>query len=110
VRTLSKADCAWEFLRRNCRYQADYRACRAISTVTQTIENDILIIRQNRDCPASRQWGCLSFADPATPAPCSELFWHHETGAPSLACVASESVDVVVTLKSSPSAALPLAC
>ncbi len=100
VRTLSKADCAWEFLRRNRDYQADYRASRVISTVTQTIENDIRIVRQSRDCPTAERWGCLTFADPAILAPCPELFWHHETGAPSLACIASESVDVVVTLKS----------
>ncbi|MDX2264800.1 MAG: DUF2285 domain-containing protein [Hyphomicrobiales bacterium] len=98
VRTLSKADCAWEFLRRNRHYHADYRACLAISTVTQAVENGVLIIRQNRNCPAAEGWGCLTFADPALPAPCPQLFWHHETGAPSLACIASESVDVVLTL------------
>jgi hypothetical protein len=100
VRTLSKTDCAWEFLRRNRQYEADYRACRTIASVTQTVENGVLIIRQSRDCPAAERWGCLTFADPALPAPCPALFWHRETGAPSLACIASESVDVVVTLRS----------
>jgi len=100
VRTLSKADCAWEFLRRNRDYQADYRASRTISPVTKTLENDILIIRQSRECPTAERWGCLTLADPAIHAPCRELFWRPETGAPSLTCIVSESLDLAFTLKS----------
>ncbi|MDZ4842721.1 MAG: DUF2285 domain-containing protein, partial [Hyphomicrobium aestuarii] len=90
----------WEFLRRNRDYQADYRASRTISPVTKTLENDILIIRQSRECPTAERWGCLTLADPAIHAPCRELFWRPETGAPSLTCIVSESLDLAFTLKS----------
>lgn len=96
LRTLSREDFAWEFLRRNRHYNTDYRASDA---VIQTIENGIPVTRQHRACQAAEKWGCLTFANPTMPAPSSELFWHPTTGVPTLACIATKSTGLDVTLQ-----------
>lgn len=70
------ADWAWEFLRRNADYAADWRRsvprrlpCLALTDGTQ-------LLRLPRRFPQAEKWGLLAFSDPAVAARDAPVLWH----------------------------------
>jgi hypothetical protein len=70
------SDWAWEFLRRNPDYQADWRASvpRRLSHVT--LKDGTRLLRLRRRYPRAERWGLYAFADPSVPARGAPAFWH----------------------------------
>ena len=70
------SDWAWEFLRRNPDYRADWQASvpRRLSYVT--LKDGTRLLRLRRRYPRAEQWGLYAFADPSVPARRAPAFWH----------------------------------
>jgi hypothetical protein len=70
------SDWAWEFLRRNPDYRADWRASvpRRLSHVT--LKDGTRLLRLRRRYPRAERWGLYAFADPSFPARRAPAFWH----------------------------------
>jgi hypothetical protein len=69
-------DWAFEFLRRNPDYHADWR-----SSVPRHLPHIILkdgtrLLRLRRRFPRAERWGLYAFADPSFPARRAPVFWH----------------------------------
>jgi hypothetical protein len=70
------SDWAWEFLRRNPDYGADWR-----SSVPRHLPHIILkdgtrLLRLRRRFPRAERWGLYTFADPSVAARQAPVFWH----------------------------------
>ncbi|QHO77633.1 hypothetical protein ACH79_38365 [Bradyrhizobium sp. CCBAU 051011] len=70
------SDWAWEFLRRNPDYRADWQASvpRRLSHVT--LKDGTRLLRLRRRYPRAERWGLYAFADPSFPARRAPAFWH----------------------------------
>ncbi|HWX31856.1 MAG TPA: S26 family signal peptidase [Steroidobacteraceae bacterium] len=69
-------DWAWEFVRRNPDYRANWR-----SSVPRHLPHIILkdgtrLLRLRRRFPRAERWGLYAFADPSFPARRAPVFWH----------------------------------
>lgn len=69
------SDWAWEFLRRNPDYLADWRAAvpRRLSPIT--LHDGTPLLRLRRRYPKAENWGLYAFADPFSTARSSPVFW-----------------------------------
>lgn len=66
---------AWEFLRRNQNYRADYRAKASKLPRSSVLPSGSHLIIGERRYRAARKWGLLFFANPNLPADKAALFW-----------------------------------
>ncbi len=75
-RSMPNAAWAWEFLRRNPDYRADYQTARKTLPTRQTLETGSVFYIANDAQESARQWGLLAFADPNKAALDADVFWH----------------------------------
>jgi len=75
VLRLCPSDLAWEFLRRNPRYQRDYWLTRRGCDYTRRLRNGRHLTRIRRHNLRCIAWGLHPFVDPALPAPDAPLSW-----------------------------------
>jgi Family of unknown function (DUF6499) len=69
-------DWAWEFLRRNQHYVADWRSSVPRHLPSITLKDGTQLLRLRRRFPRAEKWGLYAFADPALCAHRAHLFWH----------------------------------
>jgi hypothetical protein len=69
------SDWAWEFLRRNGDYQADWRAAMARSLPCVALRDGTRLLRLRRRYLRAERWGLYAFADPSRPARQASVFW-----------------------------------
>ncbi|TWB89906.1 hypothetical protein FBZ93_11518 [Bradyrhizobium macuxiense] len=70
------ADWAWEFLRRNVNYAADWRRSVPQHLPCLTLIDGTRLLRLPRRFPHAEKWGLLAFSDPALAARQAPVFWH----------------------------------
>lgn len=75
---------AWEFLRRNQDYRADYARARETLPTRQTLATGSVFYIENRFEERAEKWGLLTFADPNKIALNADVFWHPEVLAGAL--------------------------
>lgn len=68
-------DWAWEFLRRNKDYDADWRASVPRYVPTVTLSDGTRLLRLRRRYPRAERWGLYAFADPSIAARDAPIFW-----------------------------------
>ena len=68
-------DWAWEFLRRNGSYQADWRASTPRRLPCVQLRDGTALLRLRRRYPRAERWGLYAFADPRRPARKAPVFW-----------------------------------
>jgi len=71
-------DWAWEYLRRNPDYQADWRAAVPKHFPAITLCDGTTVLRLRRRYHSAERWGLQAFADPAQRARAGPVFWHPE--------------------------------
>ncbi|MCA6121275.1 DUF2285 domain-containing protein [Bradyrhizobium sp. WSM 1704] len=69
-------DWAWEFLRRNAGYVADWRRSVPQRLPCVTLNDGTRLLRLPRRFPQAEKWGLAAFADPALCAEQAPVFWH----------------------------------
>lgn len=74
-RRLPSAAWAWEFLRRNPGYRADYRAVRSSLPLPQTLQSGSVLYVAKDNQQDAKPWGLLSFVDPNIIAVDADVFW-----------------------------------
>ncbi len=75
---LTDSDWAWEFLRRNPAYRANYYESRARTTKAVSHPSGIRICRTRGYHHNARKWGLAIFADPDLNAFQTDVFWSQE--------------------------------
>ncbi|MGY3534563.1 hypothetical protein ACVISU_007331 [Bradyrhizobium sp. USDA 4452] len=70
------ADWAWEFLRRNADYAADWRRSVPRHPPCLTLMDGTRLLQLPRRFPLAEKWGLLAFADPVLAAREAPVFWH----------------------------------
>jgi hypothetical protein len=70
------SDWAWEFLRRNPDYGADWRCSVPRRLPYITLKDGTRLLRLRRRFPRAERWGLYAFADPAIAARQAMVFWH----------------------------------
>jgi hypothetical protein len=70
------SDWAWEFLRRNPDYSADWRSSVPRRLPHVTLKDGTRLLRLRRRFPRAEQWGLYAFADPSVVARQAPVFWH----------------------------------
>jgi hypothetical protein len=73
------ADWAWEFLRRNEDYIADWRCAVPRNLPYLTLIDGTKLLRLRRRFPRAEQWGLYAFADPRLAGREAPVFWHAKT-------------------------------
>jgi hypothetical protein len=68
-------DWAWEFLRRNPDYRADWRASVPRHLPHLTLRDGTQVLRLRRRYPRAEQWGLYAFTDPFQRARTAPVFW-----------------------------------
>jgi hypothetical protein len=71
-------DWAWEFLRRNQDYVADWRCSVPRRLPYVTLSDGTRLLRLRRRFPRAEQWGLYAFADPTLAGREAPVFWHAE--------------------------------
>jgi len=69
-------DWAWEFLRRNQHYAADWRCSVPRHLPSITLIDGTQLLRLRRRFPLAEKWGLYAFADPVLCAHRAPVFWH----------------------------------
>jgi hypothetical protein len=69
-------DWAWEFLRRNEHYIADWRCSVPRHLPYVTLSDGTKLLRLRRRFPRAERWGLYAFADPSLPGRDAPAFWH----------------------------------
>jgi hypothetical protein len=69
-------DWAWEFMRRNSDYHADWRRSVPRHLPHVTLKDSTRLLRLRRRFPSAERWGPYAFADPSMPARRAPVFWH----------------------------------
>lgn len=69
-------DWAWEFLRRNADYIADWRSSLPQHLPCITLSDGTRLLRLRRRFPRAEKWGLYAFADPGLCAHKAAAFWH----------------------------------
>ncbi|MEY9437315.1 hypothetical protein ABIF14_004406 [Bradyrhizobium elkanii] len=69
-------DWAWEFLRRNAEYAADWRRSVPRHLPCLTLADGTQLLRLPRRFPQAEKWGLLAFSDPALAARDAPVLWH----------------------------------
>jgi hypothetical protein len=69
-------DWAWEFLRRNQQYVADWRSSVPQYLPCITLKDGTQLLRLRRRFPLAEKWGLYAFANPVLCAPRAPVFWH----------------------------------
>jgi hypothetical protein len=69
-------DWAFEFLRRNPEYRADWRSSVPRHVPYITLSEGTRLLRLRRRFPRAERWGLYAFADPSLPARRAPVFWH----------------------------------
>ncbi|MFQ3455124.1 DUF2285 domain-containing protein [Bradyrhizobium sp. UFLA01-814] len=70
------SDWAWEFLRRNADYVADWRRSVPRRLPCIILNDGTRLLRLPRRFPRAEKWGLAAFADPALCARRAPVFWH----------------------------------
>ncbi|WP_445216109.1 DNA -binding domain-containing protein [Bradyrhizobium sp. Pa8] len=70
------SDWAWEFLRRNEDYKADWRSSVPRHLPCITLIDGTRLLRLPRRFPRAEKWGLSAFADPRLGAHQAPVFWH----------------------------------
>ncbi|MCA6111796.1 DUF2285 domain-containing protein [Bradyrhizobium cenepequi] len=70
------ADWAWEFLRRNDDYIADWRSSVPRHLPCVTLKDRTQLLRLRRRFPRAEKWGLYTFADPKLCPHQAPVFWH----------------------------------
>jgi hypothetical protein len=70
------SDWAWEFLRRNPDYGADWRSSVPRHVPHITLKDGTRLLRLRRRFPRAERWGLYAFADPSVAARQAPVFWH----------------------------------
>ncbi|MEX0343339.1 MAG: DUF6499 domain-containing protein [Rhizobiaceae bacterium] len=76
--SLTDSDWAWEFLRRNPDYRADYYESRVRTTKTVSHPSGVRIHRARGYHHNAKKWGLAVFADPDLNALQTDIFWSQE--------------------------------
>jgi hypothetical protein len=71
-------DWAWEFLRRNADYVADWRCSVPRHLPLVTLSDGTKLLRLRRRFPRAEHWGLYAFANPALGGRDAPVFWHAE--------------------------------
>ncbi|QDW40501.1 DUF2285 domain-containing protein [Bradyrhizobium sp. KBS0727] len=71
-----RSDWAWEFLRRNPDYGADWRSSVPRHLPHITLKDGTRLLRLRRRFPRAERWGLYAFADPSVVARQAPVFWH----------------------------------
>jgi len=74
-RRLPNAAWAWEFLRRNPAYRADYLAAEGTYPTRETLHTGSVLYTMTQPQSRAEKWGLLSFADPDKRAINADVFW-----------------------------------
>jgi hypothetical protein len=69
-------DWAFEFLRRNPDYRADWRSSVPRHLPHIVLKDGTRLLRLRRRFPRAERWGLYAFADPSLPARRAPVFWH----------------------------------
>ncbi|WP_212459994.1 DUF2285 domain-containing protein [Bradyrhizobium manausense] len=69
-------DWAWEFLRRNADYIADWRCSGPMHLPCIRLHDGTKLLRLRRRFPRAEKWGLYAFADPRLCAHEAPAFWH----------------------------------
>jgi hypothetical protein len=69
-------DWAFEFLRRNPDYRADWRSSVPRHLPLITLKDGTRLLRLRRRFPRAERWGLYAFADPSFSARQAPVFWH----------------------------------
>jgi hypothetical protein len=69
-------DWAWEFLRRNRHYIADWRSSVPRHLPSITLKDGTQLLRLRRRFPLAEKWGLYAFANPVLGGPRAPVFWH----------------------------------
>ncbi len=78
VEAYDPSDWAWEFLRRNPDYGADWRASVPRYLPYVTLRDGTQVLRLRRRYPRAERWGLYAFANPLKAARHAPVFWHPE--------------------------------
>jgi hypothetical protein len=70
------SDWAWEFLRRNPDYRADWQTSVPRRLAHVTLKDGTRLLRLRRRYPRAERWGLYAFADPSVSARGAPVFWH----------------------------------
>jgi hypothetical protein len=70
------SDWAWEFLRRNPDYSADWRHSVPRNVPHLALKDGTRLLRLRRRFPRAERWGLYAFADPSVAARQAPVFWH----------------------------------
>ncbi|WKA26461.1 DUF2285 domain-containing protein [Bradyrhizobium roseum] len=70
------SDWAWEFLRRNPDYRADWQASVPRRLAHVTLTDGTRLLRLRRRYPRAERWGLYAFGDPSVSARRGPAFWH----------------------------------
>jgi hypothetical protein len=71
-----QGDWAWEFMRRNPDYLADWRSSVPRHLPHVILKDGTRLLRLRRRFPRAERWGLYAFADPSFPARRAPVFWH----------------------------------
>lgn len=91
---LTDTDWAWEFLRRNPDYRADYYESRTRTTKAVSHSSGIRIYRARGHHHNAKKWGLAVFADPDLNALQADIFWSQEA---LKHCISASSTHVETT-------------
>ena len=75
IASLSDADWAWEFLRRNPDYKRDYRLSRARLNRVTKFNSKTQFVRIFRQCPYARNWGLQYMPNPSLSSQKTLIAW-----------------------------------
>jgi hypothetical protein len=78
TRDLDMPGWAWEFLRRNQRFQADFQRLQTAIPLSVPHSSGVMIMRSDRRYKRAERWGLLTFADPRKTALETDIFWKPE--------------------------------
>jgi hypothetical protein len=70
-----RSDWAWEYLRRNRDYQADWREAIPRDLPCVLLRDGTSLVRLTRRYLRAEQWGLMAFANPLRSAPHTTVFW-----------------------------------
>jgi hypothetical protein len=78
TRALDMPGWAWEFLRRNSRFRADFHRLQAAIPQGVQHSSGVMFMQSDRRYKRAERWGLLTFADPSKTALENDIFWKPE--------------------------------
>lgn len=88
ISTLNASELAWEFLRRNSRYESDFASQTASVVPPKTLPSGQMVWQKPAASPSAAHWGLASFVDPSLSALEAPIQWLPGTGVAVLSATA----------------------